>query len=83
MFTSINTHKYLFMLEMQVQNINALRILIAEGGVAEDTAESALDDIPNADLRKTMKGSKPIHTCIAIHCNGQIGLPVELQNNTR
>jgi len=36
MFTQIDTHKHLFMQEMQVQGISGLRIVIAAGDVAED-----------------------------------------------
>ena len=60
MFGKLDTHKYLFMLEMQIQNINALRIVIAEGGVAEEASELTSDELPNIELRTILKGSKPV-----------------------
>ena len=60
MFTQIDTHKHLFMQDMQVQGISGLRIVIAAGDVAEGAQEPKYDEIPSVDLRKTLRGSKPI-----------------------
>ena len=60
MFNDINAHKYLFMIEIKEHGLNKLKIIIAEGGADVDAPELTAKDIPNTDLRKVLKGSKPI-----------------------
>lgn len=60
MFSEMNAHKYLFMQQIEESPINRLRLVLAEGGAIADGPEIAAEEMPNAELRKVLKGSKPI-----------------------
>ncbi|BBM00131.1 hypothetical protein [Microbulbifer sp. GL-2] len=60
MFSAMNQHKYLDLIEIQETYKDCLRIVIAEAGVSETAPKISLEEEPNEDLRKILNESKPI-----------------------
>ena len=60
MFSAMNQHKYLDMIEIQETYKDCLRIVIAEAGVSDVAPEISSDEEPNEALRKLLNESKPI-----------------------
>ena len=60
MFSAMNKHKYLDMIEIQETYKDCLRIVIAEAGVSDGPSEVASDEESNKALRKLLKESRPI-----------------------
>lgn len=60
MFSAMNQHKYLDMIEIQETYEYCLRIVIAEAGVSDAAPEISSEDEPNDALRKMLNESKPI-----------------------
>lgn len=59
MFSVMNQHKYLDMIEIQETYKNSLRIVIAEAGVSDEAAKISLEE-QNDVLRDILNESKPI-----------------------
>lgn len=60
MFSAMNQHKYLDMIEIQETYKDCLRIVIAEAGVSDAASEISSEEEPNDALREILSGSKPI-----------------------
>ena len=60
MFSEMNQHKYLDMIEIQETYTDSLRIVIAEAGVIDDAPEISAEEEPNEKLRELLNSSKPI-----------------------
>lgn len=60
MFSAMNQHKYLDMIEIQETYKDCLRIVIAEAGVSDIAQEISSEEEPNEALRKVLNESKPI-----------------------
>ena len=60
MLSLMNQHKYLEMIEIQETYKDRLRIVIAEAGIIENSAEVKESEESNASIREILKGSKPI-----------------------
>ena len=60
MFSAMNQHKYLDMIEIQETYKDCLRIVIAEAGVSDVASEISSDEEPDKALRKLLNESKPI-----------------------
>lgn len=60
MFSAMNQHKYLDMIEIQETYKDCLRIVIAEAGVSDVAPEISSDEEPDEALRKLLNESKPI-----------------------
>lgn len=60
MFSAMNQHKYLDMIEIQETYKDCLRIVIAEAGVSDAAPAISSEDEPNEALRKILNESKPI-----------------------
>lgn len=60
MFSAMNQHKYLDMIEIQETYKDCLRIVIAEAGVSDIGQEITSEEEPNETLRKLLNESKPI-----------------------
>jgi len=60
MFSAMNQHKYLDMLEIQETYKDSLRIVIAEAGVSDNDPNISSEEEPNDALRKLLNKSKPI-----------------------
>jgi len=60
MFSAINQHKYLDMIEIQETYTDCLRIVIAEAGVSDTASEVSSEEEPNDALRKILNESNPI-----------------------
>ena len=60
MFSAMNQHKYLDMIEIQETYKDSLRIVIAEAGVSDEAPKISPEEEPNDALRKILNESKPI-----------------------
>ena len=60
MFSAMNQHKYLDMIEIQETYKDSLRIVIAESGVSDEAPKISPEEEPNDALRKILNESKPI-----------------------
>ena len=60
MIESMNTHKYLEMIEIQETYKDILRIVIAESGVSESGPQLTEESEPNETLRSILNESKAI-----------------------
>ena len=60
MFSAMNQHKYLDMIEIQETYKDCLRIVIAEAGIADASPEISSAEEPNEALRKILSESKPL-----------------------
>ena len=60
MFSAMNQHKYLDMIEIQETYKDCLRIVIAEACVSGAAPATSSEDEPNEALRKILNESKPI-----------------------
>ena len=60
MIESMNTHKYLEMIEIQETYKDILRIVIAEAGVSESGPQLTEESEPNETLRSILNESKAI-----------------------
>ena len=60
MFSAMNQHQYLDMIEIQETYKDCLRIVIAEAGVSDIAQEISSEEAPNEALRKVLNESKPI-----------------------
>ena len=60
MFSAMNNHKYLDMIEIQETYKDCLTIVIAEAWVSNVAQEVSSEEEPNEALRKLLNESKPI-----------------------
>ena len=60
MFSAMNQHKYLDMIEIQETYKDCLRIVIAEAGVSDAVSEISSEEEPNEALREILRTSKSI-----------------------
>jgi hypothetical protein len=60
MFSAMNQHKYLDMIEIQETYKDCLRIVIAEAGVSDASPGITSEEEPNEALREILNTSKPI-----------------------
>lgn len=60
MFSTMNQHKYLDMIEIQETYKDYLRIVIAEAGVSDASPGITSEEEPNEALRELLNTSKPI-----------------------
>ncbi len=60
MFSVMNQHKYLDMIEIQETYKDCLRIVIAEAGVSDASPGITSEEEPNETLREMLNTSKPI-----------------------
>ena len=60
MFSSMNKHKYLDMIEIQETYKDCLRIVIAEAGVSDVVPEISSVEEPVEALKEILRDSKPI-----------------------
>lgn len=60
MFSAMNKHKYLDMIEIKETYKDSLRIVIAEAGVSDIAPEITSAEEPNEALRELLNESKPI-----------------------
>lgn len=60
MFSAMNQHTYLDMIEIQETYKDSLRIVISEAGVSDAVPEISSEEDPNETLRELLNTSKPI-----------------------
>lgn len=60
MFSAMNNHKYLDMIEIQETYKDCLRIVMAEARVSDVAQQVSSEEEPNEVLRKLLNESKPI-----------------------
>lgn len=60
MFSAMNQHKYLDMIEIQETYKDCLKIVVAEAGLSDVASQMSSDEEPNEALRKLLNESKRI-----------------------